>query len=151
MRKCNNCNRDFDDSVDFCPTCGARLGDGAQANAAFEQPSATPQFEQPQAQVPIPQPVPAPRPVNQEPVTVGEWMVLLVNLIPCVGPLVYFIIMLVWAFGDNTKPSKKTFGKANLIIYLVSIGIGVIFFLFAMIFSFSLSELFSDMSYYSYY
>lgn len=119
MRKCNNCNRDFDDSVDFCPTCGARLGDGAQANAAFEQP---------QAQAPIPQPVPAPRPVNQEPVTVGEWMVLLVNLIPCVGPLVYFIIMLVWAFGDNVKPSKKTFGKANLIICLVYLGICVIIF-----------------------
>ena len=75
-------------------------------------------------------------------------MVLLVNLIPCVGPLVYFIIMLVWAFSDNTKPSKKTFGKANLIIYLVAIGIGVIFFLFSMIIGFSISSLFDSPYYY---
>ncbi len=52
MRKCSNCNRDFDDSVDFCPPCGAKLGDEAQANTAFEQPAAAPQFEQPQAQAP---------------------------------------------------------------------------------------------------
>ncbi len=147
MRKCNNCNREFDDSVDFCPTCGAKLGDGP---SAYEQQAAAVevQFNQQTEQPPVPQPAPAARPVNNEPVTVGEWMVLLVNLIPCVGPLVYFIIMLVWAFSDNTKPSKKTFGKANLIIYLVAIGIGVIFFLFSMIIGFSISSLFDSPYYY---
>ena len=133
MRKCNNCNREFDDSVDFCPTCGARLGDGP---SAFEQQAAAAQIQPDQqaAQPPVPQPAPTVRPANSDPVTVGEWMV----------------IMLVWAFGDNTKPSKKSFAKANLIIYLVAIGIIVLICLFSMIVGVSIASVF-DNPYYYYY
>ncbi|HIV03352.1 MAG TPA: hypothetical protein IAC74_07230 [Candidatus Aphodoplasma excrementigallinarum] len=150
MRKCNNCNREFDDSVDFCPTCGARLGDGP---VAFDQQAAAAQIQPDQqaAQPPVPQPAPAARPANSDPVTVGEWMVMLVNLIPCVGPIIYFIIMLVWAFGDNTKPSKKSFAKANLIIYLVAIGIIVLIVLFSMIVGVSIASVFDNPYYYYYY
>ena len=68
MRKCNNCNREFDDSVDFCPTCGARLGDGP---SAFEQQAAAAQIQPDQqaAQPPVPQPAPTVRPANSDPVT----------------------------------------------------------------------------------
>lgn len=121
MKKCSTCNREFDDSVTFCSSCGQRL-----ANS------------DPQPQAPIPpvevvynQPAFTPNtPTDpQEPVTLGEWMVLLVQLIPCVGWLIYLIIMLTWIFGDQVKPSKRTFAKATLIIWGASIGLLLIVYL----------------------
>lgn len=130
MRRCNNCGREFDDSVIFCPSCGSKLDENI-----FKESSAT------QAPIYFQTPAPNVTPAAGEPVSIGEWMVLLVNFIPCVGPIVYFIIMLVWAFGSNTKPSKNTFGKANLILYLVALGIIFIVSLFSVIASIGVSEI----------
>ena len=45
--------------------------------------------------------------------SVKEWLITL--LILCV-PLVNIIMMFVWGFGSNTKPTKANFCKAYLIL-----------------------------------
>ncbi|MBE7026332.1 MAG: zinc-ribbon domain-containing protein [Ruminococcaceae bacterium] len=104
MKKCFKCEREFDDDVQFCPGCGTKL-DEVQSVQALEIKEDKKKN------------------TNNEPVSVGEWLVMLVNIIPFIGQLIYFVIMLVWAFSDNIKPSKKTFAKATLIIYAISVAI----------------------------
>ncbi len=102
MKKCFKCEREFDDDVQFCSGCGTQLGEEVQSPECSDDKKKN---------------------VNNETVNVGEWLVMLVNIIPFIGQLIYFVIMLVWAFSDNIKPSKKTFAKANLIIYAISVAI----------------------------
>lgn len=61
---------------------------------------------------------------NQSVVSVGDWILtFLLMLIPLVG----FIMLFVWAFGNNTSESKANWAKAALIWYLISIALVVIF------------------------
>jgi hypothetical protein len=46
-------------------------------------------------------------------------------------PLVGFIMLLVWAFGDNTNIHKKNWAKGSLIIWLIGL---LIFFAFLFLF-----------------
>lgn len=46
----------------------------------------------------------------------GRWAI---NLIPLVGPIIYVIMLFVWAFGDTEKKSLKTFAQAQLILYAI--------------------------------
>lgn len=151
MRRCANCNKMFSDTTDFCPICGSQLpppesdassmgqdsysqpNSYSAPNTTYSQPNT---YAQPGAYV---QTVPYTPPAD--PVTVGEWMILLINFIPCIGPIIYLILLFVWAFGTGVKPSKKTFAKANLIILLISVGIGIIISLISVIAGLSLSEL----------
>ncbi|MEL7082971.1 MAG: hypothetical protein AAF268_01525 [Cyanobacteria bacterium P01_A01_bin.3] len=59
-----------------------------------------------------------------EPVTVGEWLItFLIAAIPIVG----IIMVFVWAFGSDTKPSKKAFFQAQLIVLAIAIVLGLLF------------------------
>ncbi len=65
-------------------------------------------------------------PVNQQPayqppmesddVAMGEWMWTMLLLYI---PVVNFILMIVWAFGGGTKPSKANYCKAQLLWMLI--------------------------------
>ncbi len=55
---------------------------------------------------------------TERPVSVGNW---LVTLIVLAIPLVGLIMALVWAFSDNTPPSKRNYCKAALILILIAI------------------------------
>ena len=58
-----------------------------------------------------------------EPVTVGEWLITyLILAIPIVG----LIMVFVWAFGSDTKPSKKSFFQAQLIVFLIAFGLVIL-------------------------
>ena len=60
-----------------------------------------------------------------QPMTIGDWVVtLIVSYLPLVG----FIMLFVWAFGDGTHPSKKTWAQATLIMFVVMIILFIIFF-----------------------
>jgi hypothetical protein len=51
-----------------------------------------------------------------DPVSVGEWLLTyFISALPIVG----FIMLFVWAFGENTKPSKKNWAAANLIMMVI--------------------------------
>ena len=61
---------------------------------------------------------------NDEHVTIGEWLLTMLIL---VIPLVNIVMMFVWAFGSNTKPSKANFFKAYLIVFGICILLGIAF------------------------
>jgi hypothetical protein len=52
------------------------------------------------------------------PMTVGNWLLTMVIM---AIPLVGLIMQLVWAFSNDTHPSKKTFCQASLIMLLIFI------------------------------
>ena len=62
---------------------------------------------------------------NQKPITTADWFVtILITAIPIVG----FIMLFVWAFGDNAHPSKANWAKATLLWYVVGIVfVGILF------------------------
>lgn len=119
---CNKCNSDIPENSFFCPVCGAyTTNDFQQPNTNYDPSSATRYMNMNQVSK-----------QDDEPVSVGMWLgIFLINLIPCIGCLVYIILMFVWAFGNNTKKTLKNFAKAQLIILLVF----VCFIVLAMIFS----------------
>jgi len=79
----------------------------------------------------------------QNNVTLGEWIVtFIITAIPIVG----FVMLFVWAFGDGTNKSKKTWAQAYLILIAVSIVLAIIFF---SLFISVLSSLFGNMNTYS--
>lgn len=116
---CKNCNKSLPDNMRFCDTCGAPL------EAENTQPQPQPQYQsQPQPPVYNAQP----GYIEQEqPVSVGEFLgAMLLQFIPCVGWLIFLIMMFVWAFGSSVKPSKRNWAKANLIFALISAGVFII-------------------------
>lgn len=52
------------------------------------------------------------QPVVDETVGVGEWML---TTLLCIIPIVNIVMMFVWSFSANTKPSKKNWARAALI------------------------------------
>ena len=62
---------------------------------------------------------------NYTPMTIGDWIItFIITYIPLVG----FIMLFVWAFGDGTHPSKKTWAQAALIMVAISIILAIVFF-----------------------
>ena len=62
---------------------------------------------------------------SYQPMSIGDWIItFIITYIPLVG----FIMLFVWAFGDGTHPSKKTWAQATLIMMVVGIILAIIFF-----------------------
>jgi len=63
---------------------------------------------------------------QQKEITIGEWMItLLIAAIPLVG----FIMLFVWGFGQGTHPSKANWAKATLIWLAILIAFYIILFM----------------------
>jgi hypothetical protein len=61
---------------------------------------------------------------NYQPMTIGDWLItFIITYIPLVGVVMLFV----WAFGDGTHPSKKTWAQATLILFAIAIVLGIIF------------------------
>lgn len=59
-----------------------------------------------------------------QPMTIGDWIVtFIISYIPLVG----FIMLFVWAFGDGAHPSKKTWAQAALIMMVIVIILSIVF------------------------
>ena len=66
-----------------------------------------------------------PMSTGYQPMSIGDWVItFLITMIPFAG----FIMLFVWAFGDGTHPSKKTWAQAYLILMVVVIILMIIFF-----------------------
>ena len=110
MMVCRSCGKNYEDGHSFCRECGAPLVPMTDGQTVQDSNGA--QGRQPKKTVGVESP--------SQVVSVGEWiLVLLMPLIPCVGWLVWLVMMFVWGFGSGVKPSKKTFARASLIIALV--------------------------------
>lgn len=61
---------------------------------------------------------------NQQPMSVKDWLItMLIMAIPLVG----FIMLFVYAFGNNENVNKQNWAKAQLILLAIIIGLSVIF------------------------
>lgn len=59
-------------------------------------------------------------------ISTGEWIVsLILSYIPLIG----LIMLLVWAFGGSTSPTKANWAKAQLIIVVAIFGLFIAFYL----------------------
>ncbi len=60
-----------------------------------------------------------------QPMSIGDWIItFIISYIPLVG----FIMLFIWAFGDGAHPSKKTWAQASLIMMVIVIVLMIIFF-----------------------
>ena len=160
---CPNCNSENPEGVKFCVNCGNQLDNGVSKDNAYQdynqnynqnynqaQPYQQPNYNQAQ---PYQQPnyvQPPAASTEDEHMTVGGWIgVFCINLIPCVGSLVYIIMMFVWAFGSTPKKSLKTFAKAQLL--MMAIAIVLLIILLIILFAAGAFATHSAYSYYSYY
>lgn len=108
---CEYCGSQIDDHSKFCIHCGTRIennttevqgNDTATTNYNYAQ---TPQFFQ------------------NEHLTTGGWVG---RLLLCNIPIVGFVLLLIWAFGEIPQKSLKTWARAQLIFELIAVGIIVI-------------------------
>jgi len=137
---CEKCGANNHDNTQFCSNCGQPLAPTQNASA---QPYVPP------AQFAVPPVYAAPSNDNEH-VSTGKWIgIFCINLIPCVGSLVYMIMMFVWAFGSTPAKSLKTFAKAQLILFAVVLGISIIAGIISLVTGASLFEALS--SYYANY
>ena len=59
-------------------------------------------------------------------ISTGEWIVsLILSYIPLIG----LIMLLVWAFGGGTSPTKANWAKAQLIIVVATFGLAIALYL----------------------
>ena len=108
---CNKCGTNLKDGATFCQNCGARV-------------------ETPQ---PV-QPVPGqnPTPINyyvpeKKHVSVGGWILrYLINVIPCVGPIIFIIMLFVWSFDESYDDTSRNWAKAQLIWLAISVVLSIL-------------------------
>ena len=66
---------------------------------------------------------------ESEEVSVSEWII---TIIITVIPIVNVIMYLIWAFGNNAKPSKANWAKASIIVFAGIITAYLLFFVVVM-------------------
>lgn len=136
---CKNCKNQIPDDSNVCEFCGTRVRDlngeiiqdqpkvENTNNVGSAAPQETSQYTYTANNVP-------PQPQNdefneEEHVSMWQWLgIMAINLIPCVGPLIYLVMMFVWGFGNNPKHSLKTYARASLIMMLIGIVLYIIIF-----------------------
>lgn len=63
----------------------------------------------------------------QRPLSVGDWIVVFLLLgIPVVG----FILIIYWSFGENVNINKKNFSKATLLLIVLTFALIIFFAIF---------------------
>lgn len=88
---------------------------------------------------------------QDEHMSVLAWIgVFCLNLIPCVGNLVYIIMMFVWAFGNTPKKSLKTYARAQLLILAIVLVLFIIVLIISAIAGVSFASQLGNSSYYGY-
>jgi hypothetical protein len=61
---------------------------------------------------------------EQTEMTVGSWLLtFLIQMIPLVG----FIMLFVWGFGDGTRPARRTYAQAVLALFAALVALYVLF------------------------
>lgn len=82
-------------------------------------------------------------------VTTGQWILrYLINLIPCVGGIIYLVMLFIWMNDKTYEESSSNWAKAQLIWIAISIGIVVLAYLFIfLVLGVTFNELADEMYY----
>lgn len=137
---CEKCGKQVAENAKFCEFCGAPVEKAPEAAPVVEAAPVAEEAPVYQAapQVNYGQQNAAPQAPNtqvfnnfyqqpKKPVSVAGWIGRsLIPLIPCVGSIIYLIMLFIWA-GDKTKEeSFNNWAKAQLWVMLISVIISVI-------------------------
>lgn len=135
---CSQCGHTLADQAPFCTQCGTRqkAPSGPPSGAAAQAPRpAPPPPAQPHSGYAPPPPQPAPVHAHAyapaphpglagatnglcPPLTTGQFLGIF--LLMCV-PLLGFILLLVWAFGDGSgNPNRKNYARAMLLMQVIA-------------------------------
>lgn len=136
---CSNCGREYPYYYDKCPYCGTINVDtkerqqqpGESANDYHEnygqgynvQQNNYQQYNRQPYNGGYQQPVYSNYDRYNEPVSIGSWIG--VWFLMCI-PIVGFIMLIVWACGGTSKQSLKNWARAQLILMLIFVLIGLI-------------------------
>ena len=143
--KCNKCGAELEEGAIFCGSCGGKVEGPEPQPEKTETPETQPEVIEPSPE-PITEPVseafeqaaptqpfsPQVPPVQPQPViearnegqtvSLGTWVCrYLINFIPCVGSLIYIVMLFVWAFDKKYDETSRNWAKAQLIIAGISI------------------------------
>lgn len=126
---CKSCGRDnINENANFCEYCGEDI---RESNIHNTQPtydysnqsgtggtSATPPH--PTQAIEINK--------NEKPVSFLNWLgTYAIMLIPFVGGIVFFIMLIIWSVSNNIPESKKNWARANLVFMIIMLVIVLIF------------------------
>ena len=140
-RKCEKCGNILSDDANFCPVCQEKVSDEIQNQneettpidetqdidvKACEQESIS---EEPEKQAQsfnqfsqnqiIPE--------TNKVVSTGRWIGrMFIPWIPFVGPLVYLIMLIVWAVSDDFEKTSKNWAIASIIMCIIKIIVSII-------------------------
>ncbi len=153
MKVCPKCQFIGNDNEIYCMKCGALLPESVPtAQVTSEAPQAAPVTEAPSAPQTPPTPPYAPympAPQQFEDVSVGKWFLYhLIQFIPCVGGLIFLIMLFVWGFGDEKNKTFRNWAKAKLIFYAIGLVFIVLFFVLMVTLGVTLADLFYEMTLY---
>ena len=58
-----------------------------------------------------------------KPVSIGQWIITFIIL----GiPLLNVIMLIIWALGESTHPSKKSYAQAILVVFGIIVVLGIV-------------------------
>ena len=121
---CSRCGVTLKEDAVFCPHCGAKVEAAGSGENYLKPPEAKPE--------------PQPQPVQQyiynnsyvqekKHLGIGGWMLrYLINFIPCVGPLIFTIMLFVWSSDEKYDDTSRNWAKATLIWMAIIIVLFVI-------------------------
>jgi len=147
MKTCPKCGIAVPDEVGFCTACGAALNaEPAPQPAAPVEPAYVPPVYVP----PVP-PVSYAPPAEEKKnvISVGGWMGReLIAYIPIAGPIIYFIMLWVWASKKSNEDSFRNWAKSRLVWMAIGIGIGLLAIILMLALGFTATDLMDEMRYY---
>ena len=150
---CEKCGKELQEGAKFCEGCGAPTQNAPAEVKAPVQEEVKPAPVEKEA-------APAPQVINnfyqeekRDAVGVAGWIFRpLLALIPIAGPIVYLIMLFVWAGDKSKEKSFNNWAKAQLILLLIFVGIavvvGIIVGIIAFISANALSDAFGGSIYY---
>jgi len=114
---CTSCGAALSEGLKFCPNCGAKVTAilSEANNAALLASPESPQAGAVPEAIPTPAPVSAPAQSEKPMGFMGYLLTLVVFALPLIGQIAAFL----WAFGKNTRRSRKNLAAAQLIVWIL--------------------------------
>lgn len=126
--KCLNCGFEVDPNTGICSYCNKKYeaNDNSNQNNANDQQQNS--YQNPARPNMYSNYYAMNRPANNQEVSVGRWIGrMLISWIPFVGPLVNFIMLIVWACSDRFERTSNNWAIASIIVSLVGLLFAIIF------------------------